>query len=900
MSIKHNATITALCFSLLLGSTLSGQSKKTALNTQPSATQEQLQSAQSYLKQGESYLVAGKSQKALESLRSAQQICEKLGKDAYPTNANVMKLLGEAFIALENNEEALKHHARAVALFGNDANSAIQSLMKMGKLFSVLKSDDISETAYNQSLGTSRALTPKVDAVLSAEQIKTLASNARAKNIAFAISCYDRSVIISSKTGSNKVAYEIEALMGRGKIYLELKDLARAKANYTKAYALAQKSYTVKNPIISECQLALGKISLSEGQPDAALPYIEQALNAALSPGAEISGRTLPNITKAVFPYELLSAMTAKGQAMTLQAQQKDIQKLEDALAYFDKAYELVQQLRRKHRSQGQRYELAKMSKALSNQGVKAAYGLYKGTGKLKYLSKAFDFCENSKSALLLDALRDLEARKVAGVPEAILEKEQSLRVGMANVDEEIFQELKLGGTKNDLRLGILRAKKDSVNVVFEAFVKEVEKKYPKYHQLKYQGGTTPLVEVQQFLAPSQSLVEYLETDSTVYIFIASKDKADLVEVSMKEKANDLVLPFMISLKGNDFDAFVKYSTIIHDLLWKPVAQRLGNAKSLLIVPDAHLNYISFELLLTKAPAELNGDYRQLPILLRDYPICYNYSASLFVQSKKIAKNLKPQHGFMGVAPDFAKMDFGTLRSKMEKKDDTSSVFSALPEAVKEVQTISKFLGGQDFTGEGAGEGRFKNEVNKHSIIHVATHTVVNNSNPLLSKIVLDPDNENDGLLHTYELYDLDLNAEMVTLSTCNSGIGSIQEGEGVMSIARGFSYAGVPNVVMSLWPVPDATTGQIMHSFYGYLRQGYNKDQALQRAKIDFIDKATRLTGAPFFWGGFVIAGNDDVMDMSHLHIDRPFPWLWAGIGGGSLLLLGVGAWMWSRRRTA
>lgn len=853
-----------------------------------------------YYRLGEAYLEGGKSQKALENLRVAQQICDKIGKEGTSVKASVMQCLGETHISLENNEEALRNHAVAVAAFGEDAPNAVKSLLRMGKIFSVLKTDEVSELAYNQSLGTSRALVPKVDAVLSAEQIKNIASKARAKNIAFSVSCYDRAEVMAQKINANKVVYEIEILMGRGRIHFELQDLGKAKANYEKAYALVKGVYPAKHPVSSECQLALGKIYLAESQLETSLQYIEQSLNATLASGADVGGKKLPDLGKAKFPYELLNSMTAKGQVYTAQAGNNDGQKLEDALAYFDKAYELVQKLRRRHRSQGQRYELAKMSKALSNQAVKAAYGLYQKTGNQKYLYKAFDFCENAKSTLLLDALRDLEARKVAGVSEEILNKEQKLKVELAYFGEEIYYELKQGAKRNDNRLTTLEIKKDSVGKVYDALITEIEKKYPKYYELKYKNGTVPLTEIQQLLASGQTLVEYLEADSTVYIFIATKEKADMVAVPLKEKLNDLVLPFMVALKGNDFDAFVKYSTIIHDLLWKPVAQRLGNTKSLLVVPDAHLNYISFELLLTKKPANLNGDYRQLPILLRDYPICYNYSASLFAQSKKIAKGLQPMDGFMGIAPDFAKMDFGALRNKMEKKDDTSSVFSALPEAVKEVQTISKFLGGQEFTGKDAGEGRFKKEVNKHSIIHLATHTVVNNSNPLFSKIILDPDGDNDGLLHTYELYGLDLNAEMVTLSTCNSGIGSIQEGEGVMSIARGFSYAGVPNVVMSLWPVPDATTGELMHSFYGYLRQGYNKDQALQRAKIDFIDKASRLTGAPFFWGGFVIAGNEDAMDMPHLHIDRPFPWLWAGIGGGSLLLLGLGAWMWSRRRTA
>jgi CHAT domain-containing protein len=135
-----------------------------------------------------------------------------------------------------------------------------------------------------------------------------------------------------------------------------------------------------------------------------------------------------------------------------------------------------------------------------------------------------------------------------------------------------------------------------------------------------------------------------------------------------------------------------------------------------------------------------------------------------------------------------------------------------------------------------------------------------------LSELVFAPETKDTGsnVLHTYEVYGLNLNADMVTLSACNTGSGKLQKGEGIMSLARGFIYAGVPSVVMTLWEVQDKSGYEIMRRFYQHLKDGHPKDVALQKAKIEFIKGSNMLKAHPYFWSSYILSGDSSTLQIN------------------------------------
>jgi CHAT domain-containing protein len=132
--------------------------------------------------------------------------------------------------------------------------------------------------------------------------------------------------------------------------------------------------------------------------------------------------------------------------------------------------------------------------------------------------------------------------------------------------------------------------------------------------------------------------------------------------------------------------------------------------------------------------------------------------------------------------------------------------------------------------------------------------------NPLYSLLAftnVDEDSIEDNRLYAYEIYNMKLNAQMAVLSSCSSGVGEMKKGEGMMSLARGFIYAGCPSIIMTLWQVTDKSSSELMTSFYKYLKKGKSKKEAMRLAKIDYLDKADDLTSNPYFWSGFVVLGD-------------------------------------------
>ena len=185
------------------------------------------------------------------------------------------------------------------------------------------------------------------------------------------------------------------------------------------------------------------------------------------------------------------------------------------------------------------------------------------------------------------------------------------------------------------------------------------------------------------------------------------------------------------------------------------------------------------------------------------------------------------------------------------------SGFSALTHTSKEVQSIkSLWPRSKVYLNETASEKRFKQEASEYGLLHLAMHAFTDDENPSLSGLIFTENNDaEDDVLYSYELENMELNAHLAVLSACNTGSGVLKRGEGVMSLARSFREAGVPNIVMSLWQADDEATRMIMESFYKYLKEGQGKNKALQKAKIDVIN--SKYKSHPHFWAAFSLIGD-------------------------------------------
>ena len=390
-----------------------------------------------------------------------------------------------------------------------------------------------------------------------------------------------------------------------------------------------------------------------------------------------------------------------------------------------------------------------------------------------------------------------------------------------------------------------------------------------------------------QDLDPGSSLLEFYLGSDSLYYFIVHGEALYFDKMVLPAQLEQRITDLLVALRGKDFKSYTTLAFDLYQQLMEPILKHiestpaLKQTEHLLIIPDGVLSYIPFETLLT-SPAQTN-DYASLEYLLKSYRISYHYSSQLMAQP--VASQESNQR-FLGFAPQFEDEFDGLAYG--ERTRAYQELMPGLPNAKEEVETIASLLNGVAQTGIDATESNFKKMAAQYSILHLASHSIIEDEEPLYSKLLFDneADSLEDGALHVYELYNMQLNADLVTLSACNTGIGKLYKGEGMISLARGFLYAGVPNLVMSLWAVPDRPTKDLMTYFYEELRKGNSKDLALHRAKIRFLENADNVTANPYYWGSFIYMGqtNDAQSTQS---------WWWVLALG---VLVGLAVWWWRK----
>jgi CHAT domain-containing protein len=280
--------------------------------------------------------------------------------------------------------------------------------------------------------------------------------------------------------------------------------------------------------------------------------------------------------------------------------------------------------------------------------------------------------------------------------------------------------------------------------------------------------------------------------------------------------------------------------------------QDLIKDKKMTIVPDGKLSYITFEALLKDLPDTTSRiDFKNLSYLVRDHTVNYAYSARLLYNFPSHHRKAKAQ--VLAFAPEYKADTFFLENRKL--------TLVPLPGIQREVELISKEIKTELFRGNDASEAHFREHSSEYDILHLAMHAFINDSLPAFSRFAFaqEPKGdmpENDGWLNTADIYNLDLNARLTVLSACNTGSGSLQKGEGVMSLARGFLYAGCPTIIMTLWEVEDNAGTEIMSSFYKNLKRGIYTDEALRLAKLEYLESANPRMAHPHYWLGYVSIG--------------------------------------------
>ena len=579
---------------------------------------------------------------------------------------------------------------------------------------------------------------------------------------------------------------------------------------------------------------------------------------------------------------------TLKGKAQVYSALEQD------ALAYetYLLANSLLQQLRRNYTTTADKVSLAATAKQVYEGAIQLALRRYEETQDAFYQHQAFYFSEQSKASVLTESLAAIEARQFAQVPDSLLLLEASLKADRSFYRSQLTTE---DSTAAARQLFATNQRYDSLRQV-------LEQQYPDYYQLKYSAriATVPLVQGQ--LATSEAVISYFVGDSVRYAFLVTADQYRVFSLHSDTLLDTQLSDFRRALTS-DSSTVEQYQASAHalyqQLLAPIVADSLLNGiRQLSIIPDGSLGYLPFELLLTAVPAE-QATYATLPYLLHNYTVRYGYSATwLFypfarLQRPATADSLQ----YIAFAPSYA--DALPDTTQLLTSERFRSQIGPLRFNQQEAINLSTYLSGKTLIGSAAQERLFKQEASRYGTIHLAMHALVDDQNPMYSRLVFSPsasDSVEDGFLNAYELYDMELSADLAVLSACQTGYGKLARGEGIMSLAQAFAYAGCPSIVMSHWLVDDAASAQLMNHFYANLSNGLLKDQALQQAKLAYLQDASVQKMHPFFWGNFVLIGDTAPIKVSPTNLPL---WVYALSGTVILLVLIIMLYIYQRRPT-
>jgi len=317
---------------------------------------------------------------------------------------------------------------------------------------------------------------------------------------------------------------------------------------------------------------------------------------------------------------------------------------------------------------------------------------------------------------------------------------------------------------------------------------------------------------------------------------------------------------------------FTSLSAELYETLLQPLGE-IQQLKHALIIPDGPIGYIPFEILITDSIVSDQVTYTELPYLFLNTKIHYEYAASISFVTEA-ARGIG--EGFLGFAPAY---------------DGTKGGWKTLWHNEEEVEYAKSFFAGDIYKAQEATKKHFLEEASTYGLLHFAMHGYLNDENPLYSALVFAADESSNGTVYdslfAYELYNMELQAQLAVLSACNTGNGVLQKGEGIVSMARAFRYAGCPSIVTSLWAADDRATALFMKYFYQYLSEGKSKKVAIAQAKKEYI-KSTRRDH-PHYWAGFILVGDGDKVNVE---------FQWAGILWGMGLIMLLGLLIWLRRK--
>ncbi|MGB3468760.1 MAG: CHAT domain-containing tetratricopeptide repeat protein [Cyclobacteriaceae bacterium] len=646
--------------------------------------------------------------------------------------------------------------------------------------------------------------------------------------------------------------------LGEGQLMMFLQDYPAAIDYYQEAMQIASEGFEKTDISVIDIYVKLSEAYLANGEVENAQGTLREGLTVLAGVKNEISRSSYANL---VLPIEtsltklLYTIYNSNDRNITA----------DSVLHQFSKTMMIVREMRKAFPERTFKEFLSSEGKSLSGMALNTCYSAYNRTKDQKYLEEAYRFSEESKALTLLENIIEYEAINYAGIPDSVIRLGDQYRREL--IETEIA--IKSGDTLNtDL---------ERKNRQFDEYISYLEKQYPAYYELKYDIKIPGTEEIISELASDEQLLEYfIDGEYTFLISLSASGKQFLKLKNYRQKQirallTNLQINPVAQNVSDPYSNFVENAANVYQILTEGVLN--DQSDKLIVIPDGVLHLLPFEVLMTQ-----NGE-----LLIEKFTVSYDLSATL-MHYKKIRKVNNRLSNYVGFAPQYNGLKTVEVRGEKTIDDEVVRQLGNLRYNESEVQALKNHLGGEVFKGDSATKAAFLQLSENNQVFHLSAHGLYNDRSPLNSAVYFSQQDtgiyREQNVLYAFEIYEQNMQTELGILSSCESGFGEYQSGEGLSSLTRAFYFAGCRSIVASLWNANDKATSGIIGTLGEYLSAGEDKAEALRQAKLSFLGNNNSAYKHPYYWAHLTLSGDTSP-------IRRPFwPYL---IGLFGVIGLGV-----------
>ncbi len=637
---------------------------------------------------------------------------------------------------------------------------------------------------------------------------------------------------------------QTSALLGLGLINVKRGKVDAAIAQFLEAEKLDEANFPPKHIRRANTYKTIGNFYHNRGEYNQARTYYLKQLKAL-----GLEEPRVVALASAQPSYLLLAGLTDLGKLhYDVFKNTQDTVNLNTALRVFALGDSIMDRLREMRLSFAEQKELLRDARRIAEWAMHAEIAKYGS-----HTEHTFARSEETRALNLYGKFREDAAIHYAGVPDSLTAKYRSLQHEIARA-EILLKETPSGDSRYFDAQGKLAVLRQNL-----AQVKSQLAQFDQYFKFRFGTPTASLQDVQhKILRPGETMVHYFVGDSTIFIFTLSKDRYETqvipLDFQLEKKVQEMWRGITLPYSTDTYDeaiwvsAQTAYEQNALDLYRRLILPlQLGMEDSVLIVvPDGILWLLPFDAMLTQEPEE-SGAFNTYPYLLKKHCISFAYSATLLREASTRSSKQTKTKPLLACAPFNQPIPTNSPNAKRK--------FGHLPESGWEATEARRLLGGDILLGQAATKDAFLSLISQYRIVLFSTHGQAGDD----GYVAFFPEKdrpEEKSLLFISEVYNLQITADLVLFSACETALGKMEPGEGLVSIARAFSYAGARGLVTTLWSVNDYSNSRITVAMLDYIKQGKIAQQALCKAKRDWLNSPTSEACHPWFWAGVVGLG--------------------------------------------